>query len=57
MRLPGFRCWLEFIHAAIDSGPIGIRPAPEMCGDSAEQAMATLVQWETLTAPRAKGDR
>lgn len=32
---------------------VGIRPGPEMCGDSAEQAMATLLSWETLTAPRA----
>ena len=35
---------------------IGIRPGPEMCGESAEQAMATLVRWETLTAPRSKAD-
>jgi Fe-S-cluster containining protein len=33
---------------------IGLRPGPEMCGDSAEQAMATLITWERLTAPRAK---
>ncbi len=32
----------------------GIKPAPEMCGDSAEQAMTTLLAWETLTAPRPK---
>jgi uncharacterized protein len=32
---------------------IGIRPQAEMCGDSAEQAMATLLHWETLTAPRS----
>ena len=30
----------------------GLRPAPEMCGGSAEEAMATLVRWETLTSPR-----
>jgi hypothetical protein len=29
-----------------------LRPGPEMCGDSADQAMATLLRWETLTAPR-----
>jgi hypothetical protein len=33
---------------------VGLRPGPEMCGDSAEQAMATLVRWESLTAPRDK---
>lgn len=31
---------------------IGLRPGPEMCGDSREDAMATLLHWETLTAPR-----
>ncbi len=30
----------------------GLRPALEMCGASAADAMATLVRWETLTAPR-----
>jgi Fe-S-cluster containining protein len=30
----------------------GIQPAAEMCGESAAEAMATLVRWETLTAPR-----
>ena len=29
-----------------------LRPQPEMCGDSAEQAMATLIRWERLTEPR-----
>jgi hypothetical protein len=29
-----------------------LRPAPEMCGDSADEAMATLIRWERLTAPR-----
>ncbi len=28
-----------------------LRPGPEMCGDSAEQAMSTLRDWERLTAP------
>lgn len=31
----------------------GIQPARDMCGDSAEEAMATLVRWEALTAPRS----
>jgi hypothetical protein len=31
---------------------IGLRPQPEMCGDSTEQAMATLLEWEELTIPR-----
>jgi len=30
---------------------VGLRPGPEMCGDSPAQAMATLVRWERLTAP------
>jgi hypothetical protein len=30
---------------------VGLRPEDEMCGDSAETAMATLVRWERLTAP------
>jgi hypothetical protein len=33
---------------------VGLRPGPEMCGVSAEQAMDTLVRWETLTAPRPR---
>jgi hypothetical protein len=32
---------------------VGLRPGPEMCGGSAEEAMATLVRWEALTAPRS----
>ncbi|MBA3459327.1 MAG: YkgJ family cysteine cluster protein [Deltaproteobacteria bacterium] len=28
-----------------------LRPQPEMCGGSAEEAMATLARWEQLTAP------
>jgi uncharacterized protein len=31
-----------------------LRPAQDMCGDSATEAMATLVRWETLTAPRQR---
>ncbi len=30
----------------------GLRPAPDMCGASVDDAMATLATWETLTAPR-----
>jgi Fe-S-cluster containining protein len=32
---------------------VGLRPQPEMCGSSTGEAMATLLHWETLTAPRA----
>ena len=32
----------------------GLQPAREMCGESAAEAMATLVRWETLTAPRPR---
>ncbi|HEY1812163.1 MAG TPA: YkgJ family cysteine cluster protein [Kofleriaceae bacterium] len=28
-----------------------LRPQPEMCGNSADEAMATLVRWERLTRP------
>jgi Fe-S-cluster containining protein len=28
-----------------------LRPSPEMCGDSAEEALATLAELERLTAP------
>jgi len=30
-----------------------LQPGPEMCGSSAEEAMATLTRWELLTAPSA----
>jgi hypothetical protein len=30
---------------------ISLRPEPEMCGESADEALATLARWETLTAP------
>jgi hypothetical protein len=30
---------------------IGLRPSPEMCGDSAEEALAYLEELERLTAP------
>jgi len=29
-----------------------LRPNLEMCGSTADEAMATLVRWERLTAPR-----
>jgi uncharacterized protein len=31
---------------------VGLRPQREMCGESAEQAMSTLLKWEELTIPR-----
>jgi hypothetical protein len=31
---------------------VGLRPQLEMCGESAAEAMATLVRWEMLTQPR-----
>lgn len=31
---------------------VGLRPQLEMCGESTEQAMATLLAWEDLTNPR-----
>jgi uncharacterized protein len=30
---------------------VGLQPALEMCGTTRDEAMATLVRWETLTAP------
>jgi len=27
-----------------------LRPQPEMCGESAEEAMQTLIRWERLTS-------
>lgn len=30
-----------------------LRPQPEMCGESAEEALAILARWERLTAPGA----
>jgi Fe-S-cluster containining protein len=32
---------------------VSLRPQPEMCGETADAAMATLVAWERLTAPRS----
>ena len=45
------RCAL-FGHAERPAVCSGIRPAVEMCGDSPQAAIATLLRWETLTAPR-----
>jgi uncharacterized protein len=33
-----------------------LRPQPEMCGTSVDDAMATLIGWERLTEPRLKVD-
>ncbi len=33
---------------------VGLQPQREMCGESSEQAMGTLLRWEMLTAPRPK---
>jgi hypothetical protein len=33
-----------------------LRPQPEMCGDSAAEAMATLIRWERLTEPASHRD-
>jgi Fe-S-cluster containining protein len=30
-----------------------LRPQPEMCGDSASDAFANLIEWERLTAPHS----
>lgn len=30
---------------------VELRPQPEMCGDSAEQALATIARWERETTP------
>ncbi|MCX5744065.1 MAG: YkgJ family cysteine cluster protein [Proteobacteria bacterium] len=32
----------------------GLQPQVEMCGDSAAEAMATLISWERLTMPRVR---
>lgn len=31
---------------------VGLRPQPDMCGESRDDAMATLLSWESLTTPR-----
>ncbi len=45
------RCAL-FGRAERPATCVGLRPSAEMCGDSASEALATLVTWERLTAPR-----
>ena len=55
----GVRCphLTEDIRCALwgspDRPPVcgGIAPGPEMCGDSAADALATLIRWERLTRP------
>ena len=32
---------------------VGLKPQREMCGDSSDEAMSTLIRWELLTTPRA----
>lgn len=59
-KLAGVRCphLTADIRCALFGQPerprvcVELRPQAEMCGDSAEEAMATLSRWETLTAPR-----
>jgi len=56
----GVRCphLTEDVRCALFGKPerpptcVGLRPAEDMCGDSAEAAMATIIRWERLTAPR-----
>ena len=31
----------------------GLEPQAEMCGHTADEAMAVLIRWESLTAPRS----
>lgn len=37
---------------------VGLRPQPDMCGDSAAEALVRIMQWEVQTAPLQiqKGD-
>jgi uncharacterized protein len=32
---------------------VGLAPQAEMCGRTANEAMAVLIRWESLTAPRS----
>jgi hypothetical protein len=34
---------------------VGLRPQPEMCGESAEEALVRITQWEVQTAPLRTG--
>jgi len=54
----GVRCphLTEDIRCALFGTPerpavcTSLRPQPEMCGESAEEAMQTLIRWERLTS-------
>ena len=58
-KLAGVRCphLTEDVRCALFGRPDrpsvcrDLQPGPEMCGESAEEAMATLSRWELLTAP------
>jgi hypothetical protein len=60
-KAAGVRCphLTEDVRCALFGKPerpapcAGLRPAEDMCGDSAATAMATIVSWERLTAPRS----
>jgi uncharacterized protein len=47
---PDIRCAL-FGRPERPETCVSFRPEHEICGDSAAEAMATLVRWETLTRP------
>ncbi len=58
-KLAGVRCphLTDDIRCALFGTPerprvcVDLRPQPEMCGESAADAMATLAHWEILTQP------
>lgn len=58
-KLAGVRCphLTDDVRCALFGRPerprvcVELRPQPEMCGASAEEAMATLAEWERLTDP------
>ncbi|CAN5917497.1 YkgJ family cysteine cluster protein [soil metagenome] len=58
-KLAGVRCphLTDDIRCALFGTPerprvcAELKPQPEMCGSSADEAMATLASWEILTAP------
>jgi uncharacterized protein len=59
-KLAGVRCphLTKDIRCALFGKPerprvcVELRPQTEMCGGSADEAMATIERWEVLTAPR-----
>ncbi|MGN6107155.1 MAG: YkgJ family cysteine cluster protein [Kofleriaceae bacterium] len=59
-KLAGVRCphLTEDIRCALFGTPQrpavcrDLQPQAEMCGESVDQAMATLARWERLTAPQ-----